>query len=160
MVAALRLLLVSSLALGSAVTYPAQRTLPACIGGNKGKFGGLLLIAAPKGAKTKKGFDVDYGYFSIKAPAGGEGYIHGIYGPTATSGRPPGDLLRDSTDVVHSTWTSSLVQGVDVTGISSSGKRWRYIGTLGNAVEYSDADEATARLFDKVFDAMCINSQR
>ena len=49
---------------------------------------------------------------------------------------------------------------VDARGKTAKGDLWRFLGDIGESAEYEDADPATAALFDKMMDGMCMLPRR
>jgi hypothetical protein len=132
--------------------------LPVCpkVQKSKNRIGNNLILSVPKGAEFHKGYDTDYGYFSIGyGPKQNRIWLQGIYGPMATSGLPPQDWLLDASEFSERAYTGHPV-GADVRGRSKAATRWRYIGGLGESVEYSGASEEAAAFFDKIIDGACV----
>lgn len=156
--------LVIATLLFSSPSFQAQTiTLTECKkeAGNSRKVGDRLIFIVPKGAKVKTGSDVDYSEYSITVSAGKKKYfLSGIFGPTATSGVVPKDLLEEGVvDEKH--WrfrdpnSTRDVTGVDARGRNKNGNYWRYFGTLEEAAHYTDVPKEAADVFDKIFDSVC-----
>jgi hypothetical protein len=141
-----------------------DRVLPPCVNG--GRYEGIkgwdALLRFPRipGVKaSQQGRDIDYGvrvYF-IKTNEGRKGIRHGS-GPMWGYGIPS-DL--DVWRTVKFEETSFVAEGQTITdarGQFANGRRWRYLGRFGESADYSDVDEATAKILDKVIDGACLNS--
>lgn len=80
--------------------------------------------------------------------------MNGIYGANATGGGPSSKLLE--TEVVSN--RVSNVDGlsiVDIRGRKTDGTYWRFLGTYGERIQYTDVPKEAAEYFDKVLDAAC-----
>ena len=45
--------------------------------------------------------------------------------------------------------------GADYRGIQENGKRWRFVGFIGESITYTNASEEVARYFDSIIDGVC-----
>lgn len=144
-------------------SFRAQPTrLPQCKDLNKAKTAGeRLILTVPGGSKVKARSDADYSAYFIKFKSGGKDYfLTGIFGPTATGGTVPKSLL-EQTILTQKQWSfadpnaSSDVTGTDTSGRHLNGNYWRYLGTPGEAVSYSDVPQEAAAFFDKILDSVC-----
>ena len=120
-----------------------------------GTLGFSLIVRPPKNVKVKKGFDVDYGYYSIGyGPKKARDWLRGIYGPFP-AGNVPENLTKGATDVTTRKWKSGRVNGVDSRGKDAGGKYWRYLGLWGEAIRYENASKESAKFFDGILDSIC-----
>ena len=123
-----------------------------------GKYlGQSLRLPIPQGAEFHEGFDVDYGYFSIGyISEKNRIWIEGIYGTMATIGIPPEEWILEAKEFTERSYTGAGT-GADIRGRTKDGKYWRYIGGLGESIEYSGVTEDGAAFFDKIIDSACRN---
>jgi hypothetical protein len=101
--------------------------------------------------------DIDYGFrsYSVRGRTGSIGIGHGS-GPMWSLGIPIDAEVWESVEYEGATYMLGKFQLVDARGRTAQGKRWRYVGELGESASYSNADDTTARTLDRVFDGMCI----
>lgn len=133
-----------------------QFIIPECNSSEKEKssIGNMLRISLPKGTKAKKGFDVDYGYFSIKGKTKNV-LLKGIYGVYATDGLPSEDWVYKSADFSIKVWSLGEYIILDVYGHYKNGNKWRNFGGYGEAIYYSNVPDNEAVFFDKLIDNIC-----
>ena len=133
--------------------------LPACsiVKDKSARIGYSLGLPVPKGSDSHKGFDADYGYFSISYGSGKDCvWLEGIYGPMATPGIPPEEWILNAAEFTERSYKGKGLLA-DMRGKSRDGTYWRYIGALGEAIKYSGLTKEAAEYFDKIIDNACIN---
>jgi hypothetical protein len=54
--------------------------------------------------------------------------------------------------------TAAGITIIDARGQFGNGNRWRYLGNLGESAVYSDVDERTATVFDRLLDGACLKA--
>lgn len=131
--------------------------LPACasikLGGKW--LGENIKLQTPIGAKSKHGFDTDYGYFTIsKKVEKRTAWISGVYGPMATPGIPHYEWILDAVEFSEHSYKGMGLFS-DMRGKSKDGTYWRYIGMFGEAIEYSGLTLKEAEYFDKIIGNAC-----
>jgi hypothetical protein len=63
-----------------------------------------------------------------------------------------------SVEYDEATYTNGNIAIIDARGQAANGKRWRYPGKFGESADYSDVDEPTARILDRVLDGACLGT--
>ena len=87
--------------------------------------------------------------------------LHIVSGPNWHSGLPLGSWLDESTRFEHRGWVSGDLQGLDVSGETSNGKKWRWVGAMvSDAVSYHDVPAEAAGFFDAVIDTACFGQAK
>lgn len=82
--------------------------------------------------------------------------LHLVNGVDWHSGLPNERLLKGSRPLQVRRWLHGDSVVLDVSSTTSDGKRWRWIGApLFDAIEYTDADDVTARSFDRMLESLC-----
>ncbi len=106
---------------------------------------------------SRQGRDIDYGirFYSIKSRNGRVGITHGS-GPLWSLGIPVNTDVWKSVEYAEVTYAQDGMVILDASGRTADGKRWRYLGRLGESASYSDAREDAARILDRVLDGMCV----
>jgi hypothetical protein len=79
-------------------------------------------------------------------------------GPLWGSGMPLDADVWRSVRYQESTFEAGRFTITDARGQLTDGKRWRYLGRFGESAEYSDIDEATAKILDQFLDGACLKS--
>lgn len=127
---------------------------------SKNIIGGTLKVTVPDKAVARHGQDVDYQEFSVGFGSGKDRvWMHGIWGPMATSGQVPRDWIDGSESIFTRTWRSDLVQnGIDRSGKRSDGTYWRYLGSFGEAISYHGVNKKAAEYFDQILSTVCFDS--
>lgn len=134
--------------------------LPECSKNISGKkVGNDLILTVPDESKSKKGFDVDYGYFSISDDEKNHKYyIQGIYGPTATSGYPDRDWINLTEEIyAREIENDKGFVGYDYYGKTKDGKYWRWTQINWDAIYYSVDSAKVKDFFDNVINSSCTN---
>lgn len=137
-----------------------QYFLPACPSSSmSGKVvGERIKLHLPKGAILKKGQDVDYSNYAVGFGAKkSRVWLHGIYGPVATSGKVPEDWLSTSVEVTRRTWKFGDHEGGDTKGKLANGNYWRYLGLYGESIRYYDVPAEAAAYFDNILNNICFS---
>jgi hypothetical protein len=132
--------------------------IPSCAAVKSGgkRAGASLRVPIPKGAVLRKGRDIDYTSFSIGyGPAGGREWLSGIAGPMASLGVPPEDWILGATEISERSYKSGDAVGVDMRGRLTDGTYWRYVGRLGESLNYGGATQEAAAYFNKILDSVC-----
>lgn len=135
----------------------SEYSIPACNISKSQKFvGDRLTLPLPKGAKVKRGRDIDYAdYYIGFGKKKNRVWLSGIFGPTATSGEVSEDWLSSSSDIIQRTWKSAEDKGVDVIGKLANGNYWRYVGRNGESFKYYDVPKDAAEYFDGIIGNLC-----
>jgi hypothetical protein len=131
--------------------------LPACADGiqNKKTLGQRLRFEVPKGAKLKRGKDIDYVDYNVGFGKGTERvWMHGIHGSNASGGKVSSELL-DTNIISQRIWKSEGIEMVDARGTLTNGHYWRFIGIFGEQVAYKNVPKDAADYFDRMLDTIC-----
>src|SRR5262245_13176576 len=131
--------------------------LPKCQAGESSgkRFGHSIRLLVPEGAKSKEGFDVDYAYFSIGMRSSSrQVWLNGIYGPMATIGLPPEEWILNAIEFSERSYKDKGLFS-DMRGRAKDGTYWRYVGAIGESIQYSGLTEQEAKYFDTVIDTAC-----
>src|SRR5262245_16495933 len=139
----------------------SETALPNCQAGESSgkRYGDRFRLLVPDGAKSKEGFDADYGYFSIEMQSNGrQVWLEGIYGPMATLGLPPEDWILNAVEFSERQYKDQGLYS-DIRGRSKDGTYWRYIGAIGESIQYSGLTEEEAKYFDTIIDTACLLSR-
>ena len=135
----------------------SEIALPACqTDKSSGKrIGRSFRLLVPEGATSNEGFDVDYGYFSIGMRSSNRRiWLEGVYGPMATVGLPPEEWILNAVEFSERSYKDKGLFS-DVRGLAKDGKHWRYIGAIGESIQYSGLTEQEAKYFDAIIDTAC-----
>jgi len=140
------------------------RNFPECSTG-RGYFGidgrdARFLFPRIAGLKaTSQDRDIDYGvrFYYLQTDHGRQGIQHGA-GPLWSFGRPLDSDVGKSVKYEETVYDAGGQTITDARGEFSNGKYWRSLGKFGESAGYADADEATAKLLDKVLDGACIKA--
>ena len=139
-----------------------NRTLPTCSSktqheGIEGWSAWLEFPRIPGVKASKQGHDIDYGIRSyyIDTKPRRPGITHGS-GPLWSLGTPPGSDMRRSIEYEEVTFEAGAMTITDARGEFPDGKRWRYLGTIGESASYSGVDEVNAKILDQVLDGACL----
>jgi hypothetical protein len=46
--------------------------------------------------------------------------------------------------------------GLDIAGRTKEGRHWRFVGSEGAEIQYSNVSKEAAQYFDNIVDAMCV----
>lgn len=104
--------------------------------------------------------DIDYGqrnYF-VKTKDGPKGIRHGS-GALWSYGFPSDFDVWQSAEYEETAFEDGRILIVDARGRFPNGNRWRYLGKFGESADYSNVDEATAKILDQVLDGACVKSK-
>lgn len=142
------------------VTAIAQdpNVIPVCNESKNAKknIGNRYMLSLPKGAIVKTGNDIDYSAYSIGfGKRKNRVWLTGIFGPMATTGMVPKDLISSSVKVTQRTWKQGKVDVVDAKGMLGNGKYWRYFGQVGESIKYENVSAEAAAYFDSILDTIC-----
>jgi hypothetical protein len=75
------------------------------------------------------------------------------------SGLPLEQTLLRSDSISLRGWIFKKIVGLDLSGHSSEGKYWRWVGApLAAAIEYETSSREAADYFDKIIATMCFQS--
>jgi hypothetical protein len=124
---------------------------------NPGKrIGFLLQFPVPRGAKTGQGRDVDYSTFGLGIEQGKEwSWIEGGVGFNWAPAGPREELLKTASEFTVRSYRAGTRVGFDVKGQSSTGEYWRYLGWVGESVNYRVASKDVAVALDNIIDGAC-----
>jgi hypothetical protein len=92
----------------------------------------------------------------VETQQGTVGIRHGS-GPFWSFGFPADVDVWQSSEYEEMTFTQGTVTVTDARGKLSNGNRWRYLGKVGESASYSEIDEATAKILDRVLDGACLH---
>lgn len=121
------------------------------------RVGYSLRLPVPKGVIARKGNDIDYSSFSIGYGAKeNRVWLSGIEGPMASLGVPPEDWILNAQEFTERSYKSGKAEGVDMRGRLADGTYWRYVGRLGESIEYNNLSREAAAFFDKIIDSACM----
>ena len=135
----------------------SEWTVPRC-NDARDRIGFALRLRVPKGAIGRKGRDVDYESFAIGyGPKTNRVWLSGISGPYGSLGIPPYAWILNATEFTERSYRGRGVEGADLRGRLRDGTYWRYLGRLGQSVEYSGVTKEQAAFFDAVIDGACTN---
>lgn len=138
------------------------RTFPSCSSAVKyvgiGGWAASFQFPVVSGVKvSKQGRDIDYGVRSyyIKTARGPKGIMHGS-GPMWSFGTPSDDDVWRSVQYEEVSYDVGGITIIDARGQLKNGNQWRYVGMFGESASYSDVDEATTKILDRVLDGACL----
>lgn len=78
-------------------------------------------------------------------------------GATCCGGRPPERIYIVSREFNERAWSGNRLDGIDASGVTKDGKRWRWIGALlGESASYVGASAEGAKYFERIIASMCI----
>ena len=80
---------------------------------------------------------------------------HGV-GPLWSLGVPDDRDVWSSVDYSERTYQVENLTVTDARGKTAGGRMWRYLGIFGESAAYYDADQASATLFDRMLDGVCV----
>lgn len=139
-----------------------SRPFPVC--SSKGRYFGITDWGASyqfpriSGVKaSRQSRDVDYGARSYYIDSGGvrAAILHGS-GSNWSFGIPSAEDVWQSIRYEEVVFDVRGRRIIDARGQLSNGKRWRYLGSFGESASYSDVEEASARVLDRVLDGACL----
>jgi hypothetical protein len=137
----------------------SQWLLPRCAEDDKSKrIGFTLRMQVPKEAIVRKGRDVDYENFAIgHGPKSKRVWLSAITGPYGSLGIPPYPWILNAKEFFERSYKAGAMEGADMRGRLRDGTYWRYVGRLGESLEYSGVSQAQAAYFDRIIDGACTN---
>lgn len=137
----------------------SQWLIPRCSGGDKrGRVGFTLQMRLPKEAIAHKGRDIDYEDFAIGyGSEPNRVWLSGIKGPYGSLGIPPYPWILNATEFSERSFKANDVEGADMRGRLRDGTYWRYVGRLGESLQYDGVTQAQAAFFDRIIDGACTN---
>jgi hypothetical protein len=116
---------------------------------------GLRFPALRQFAATKLRFDTDYamrGYQTRKKPV--VGVQHGR-GYAWSLGIPLQSDLNDSVSYEERHFRIGEMELIDGRGVDRLGRKWRYLGMLGESASYRGVDAKAAEVLDRFLDGVC-----
>src|SRR4030095_14194279 len=126
---------------------------PFCSSTKNMLVGELMAFTLPKGAKVRRGQDIDYSMAFVEYQ--GSVLRHG-WGPTWSMGFPGPEFFREISKVdERDLQFHPEVPIPEYKGMRSNGKYFRWIGMLGETIEYQDASKDAAAFFDAIIDTLC-----
>jgi hypothetical protein len=131
--------------------------VPSCKSNNPGKrIGFPLRFPVPRGARTGQGRDVDYSRFGLGIQQGKEwSWIEGGIGPNWANAGPREELIMTAAEFTVRSYRAGTWSGFDVKGQSATGEYWRYLGWVGQSVNYRVASKEVAAALDNIIDGAC-----
>ena len=110
------------------------------------------------GIKKAQGRDADYAARSwyVETDQGAKGIRYGV-GPIWDFGMPSDSDVWQSVKYEEIAFADGVQTILDGRGQLSNGNRWRYLGKFGESARYSNVDEPTANVLDKVLDGVCLS---
>jgi hypothetical protein len=85
--------------------------------------------------------------------------LHIVDGYAWHSGLPVESILTESASIRIRGWVYDDIVGVDLSGQTRSGSRWRWVGApVALAIEYNNVSQEAADYFDKIIETMCFGS--
>jgi len=112
-----------------------------------------MRLALPKGAKVRRGQDIDYHTAAVRY--GGAWLSTGV-GPHWSAGLPQeSEMLGLAALVERDVVTPWGDVAAEYRGVRTSGVRWRFLGMFGATIEYETADTSAAAYFDRIIDSLC-----
>jgi len=90
----------------------------------------------------------------------GKQSLHVVDGYAWHAGLPLERVLSSSQSIDVRGWEFGRIVGLDLSGISKTGRRWRWIGApVADAISYGDATAEEAEYFDRILESVCFNSR-
>jgi hypothetical protein len=89
----------------------------------------------------------------------GNDVLHIVDGYAWHAGLPLEDWLTNAQSISVASWESGNIVGLDLSGQTKDGKRWRWLGApMMTAVEYQGATPESADSFDVIMQSACFGS--
>jgi hypothetical protein len=116
-----------------------------------------MQFQVPRGARVRKGSDIDYSPHNVCR--GRECLSHG-WGPLWSSGIPPSlekfvtGLSQIAERDVYN-YDAPDFPGVEYRGVLKNGTYVRWVGILGETIDYEGVSKESAQLFDSLIDSFC-----
>jgi hypothetical protein len=89
----------------------------------------------------------------------GKDTLHIVDGYAWHSGLPLEGRLAGSQSILARSWESGGIVGLDLSGRTKDGKRWRWLGApVQDAIEDSDVSEESANYFDSIIESTCFGT--
>jgi hypothetical protein len=127
-------------------------TIPSCTG-TPSMRGFLMGFFLPKGDNLRSGRDIDYSIQTV--PFQKYGMRLG-FGLTWSAGFPfPSQLLNMRTMSERDLIFQKNIRGVEYRGIRTDGSYYRFIGKVGETIEYDRVPKEAASYFDNILDTLC-----
>jgi hypothetical protein len=141
------------------ILRPISRNLPMCSRPDScHSLNGSFCFPKVKGVKAHAPIS-DIDYVAESFTVGKKGIQHGS-GFLWSFGSPFDEDVWAATNYREDSYTrmglGGLVGIVDARGESPGGTYWRYLGHFSESASYSDVDQVTAALLDKVLDGVCL----
>jgi hypothetical protein len=119
-----------------------------------------LQFTVPNDLTLRKVQDADYVEYVIFEKGAGKGkaqsdHLEVWYGPTSVTSSPPQKLARSARTLIERTWICDKLKGIDTSGVSVDGVRWRWISLPLGQAHYETRSEKLAGRFNLVIDSMC-----
>ena len=110
----------------------------------------------PMSAHLTKTTDADYLEYHVRyGPTSEKVWLNFTFGPMV-GGYSPHDVQGRTIRWTSRKWQCNRIEGSDVRGVSSDGRRWRYINILASGfAAYESVDAKAADYFDGILDTMC-----
>jgi hypothetical protein len=144
------------------LTPAVSRAFPTCLskaGESVSLQGWSALFVFPRGQgvdASPESDDSGYGkrLYYVSTRDGDRAIEHGSDGgPSSRLGIPTDGDVWLSTEYHETIYNNGILSAQ---GRLGNGNRWRYLGRFGESASYSDVDDATAEILDKVLDGACI----
>lgn len=107
---------------------------------------------------TKQSNDVDYGArgYVIESTSGKKvSVMHGA-GPMWSLGAPSDDRVWGSLEYSEQTYQTGTIDVIDARGEMRDGKVWRFVGLIGESLEYRNVERSDAAKLDKLLNGICV----
>jgi hypothetical protein len=72
-------------------------------------------------------------------------------------GIPPYAWILNATEFSERSYKAGDVEGADMRGRLRDGTYWRFVGRLGESLQYSGLSQEQAAYFDRIIDGACTN---
>ncbi|MFL6336054.1 MAG: hypothetical protein ACJ754_22330 [Pyrinomonadaceae bacterium] len=127
--------------------------------GKRGKNLYGMRFDVPKGLKSKKVTDVDYVLFYVYPEGNEKEHLELWHGTLVGGAHPSQELMNASVEVKERKWACAENGGLDFSGRTRDGKRWRRVSYFLGFAAYENVPEETARRLDEVIDGMCCDDE-
>jgi hypothetical protein len=89
----------------------------------------------------------------------GSDRLHVVHGYAWHAGLPLEQTLARSESILVRGWVFDKIVGLDLSGHTSDGKYWRWVGApVADAIEYETSSRNAADYFDKIVASMCFQA--
>jgi hypothetical protein len=114
----------------------------------------------PNDLTLRKVQDADYVEYVIFEKGARKGkaqsdHLEVWYGPTSVTSSPPQELTRYASSLIQRAWVCDKLKGIDTSGVSVDGVRWRWVSLPLGQARYETRSEELAARFNLVIDSMC-----